>query len=59
MAYVKPTLSVCPHEGVLTNLDWNSLTAGGANSNIVVLVDHHAIEVRYSRQLEMMTRFDL
>lgn len=38
--------------------DWEMMRLRGAHPNCVVLVDHYAIEQRYARLLEMLTRFD-
>lgn len=44
--------------GSLRNLDFETLTLRGAHPNCVVLVDHYAIECRFSRVLEMLHKFD-
>lgn len=46
-------------ESSLGNLDWQTLTLRGAHHNCVVLVDHYAIESKFSRLLEMLTRYDV
>lgn len=40
-------------------LDWGTMTMLRAWPNVVVLVDHYAIEQRIGAALEMMTRYDL
>ena len=42
----------------LGNFDWDTLTLIGGHSNCEVLVDHFAIEQRFSRVFEMLHRFD-
>lgn len=46
-------------ESSLGNLDWETLTLRGAHPNCAVLVDHYAIESRFGRVLEMLTRYDV
>lgn len=41
------------------NFDWETMRLIGAHPNCVVLVDHHAIEDRYARILEMLHAYDL
>jgi hypothetical protein len=40
-------------------LDWRTMTLPRAWPNVVVLVDHYAIEQRIGAALQMMTRYDL
>lgn len=40
------------------NFDWETLTLRGAHPNCVVLLDHHVIEKRFWRLLEMWSRYD-
>lgn len=40
------------------NFDWHTLSLCGANPNCVVLVDHFAIESRFSKMLAMLTAYD-
>ncbi len=40
------------------NVNWSTLTLRGAHPNCVVLVDHYAIESRFSAVLEMLHAFD-
>ncbi len=42
----------------LGSWDWDTLRSVGAHSNCVFLVDHHAIEDRFARVLEMLHRYD-
>lgn len=42
----------------LGNFDWNTMRLTGAHPNCVVLVDHHAIEVRFATMLDMLHRYD-
>lgn len=44
--------------GMLSNLDWNTLTLHGAHPNCKILVDHYAIESRFHCVLGMLHRFD-
>lgn len=46
------------HLGGLNTLDLAQMRLVGAHSNCVVLVDHHAIELRFGPVLEMLHRFD-
>lgn len=46
-------------EDSLGNLDWETLTMRWAHPNCVLLVDHYAIESRFGRALEMLTRYDV
>ena len=46
-------------EDSLGNLDWKTLTLRGAHPNCSVLVDHYAIEIKFSRLLEMLTCYDV
>jgi hypothetical protein len=48
----------CESWNSLGNLEIESLTLRGAHSNVVVLVDHFAIENRFNRLLEMLHRYD-
>jgi hypothetical protein len=41
------------------SFDWETLTLRGAHPNCVVMVDHQAIESRYSAILDEWTRYDL
>jgi hypothetical protein len=43
----------------LQNFDWRELRLVNAHPNCVVLVDHFAIEVHFSRLLQMLHRYDL
>lgn len=45
-------------EESIGNLDWQTMTMRGAHPNCVLLVDHYAIESRFGRMLEMLTRYD-
>lgn len=38
--------------------EWDRLAVTGASLDSAVLVDHHAIEARYARQLEMLHAYD-
>lgn len=40
------------------NFDWEQLRLIGSHPNCVTLIDHYAIESRFSRLLEMLHRFD-
>ncbi|MBL4744123.1 MAG: hypothetical protein JKX87_05745 [Cycloclasticus sp.] len=40
-------------------IDWETMTVRGAYPNCIFLVDHHAIERRYEKQLEMMHKYDV
>lgn len=40
------------------NFDWDQLALRGAHPNCEVLVDHYAIEMRYSRILNELHRYD-
>lgn len=40
------------------NFDWEQMRMIGAHPNCVVLVDHHAIEDRFARVLEMLHAYD-
>lgn len=41
------------------NIDWERLAIKGWNStNAITLIDHYAIEQKYSRLLEMLHRYD-
>lgn len=40
------------------NFDWEQMRLIGAHPNCVVLVDHHAIEDKYARVLEMLHAYD-
>lgn len=40
------------------NFDWERMRLIGAHPNCVVLVDHHAIEDRFSRVLAMLHAYD-
>ncbi len=42
----------------LGNFDWEQMRLLGAHPNCVVLVDHHAIEDRFARVLEMLHSCD-
>jgi hypothetical protein len=42
----------------LGNFDWQKMQLLNAHQNCVVLVDHYAIEKKYSAMLEMLHRFD-
>jgi len=41
------------------SLDWERLTLRGAHPNCVVMVDHYAIESRYSAIINEWLRYDL
>ena len=41
------------------NFDWEQMRLIGAHPNCVVLVDHHAIEDRFSMVLDMLHAYDL
>ena len=45
-------------DGLRNSLDWEGLTLRGAHPNCVVLVDHYAIESRYSAIIEEWLRYD-
>ena len=40
------------------SIDWNTLRMLGAHPNCAVLIDHHAIERKFSAVLEMLHRYD-
>src|SRR5688572_33456709 len=40
--------------GSLGNFDWEEMRLTGAHPNCVVLVDHNAIEARFSRLIRML-----
>lgn len=42
----------------LGNFVWEEMRLRGAHPNCVVLVDHHAIEDRFARVLEMLHAYD-
>lgn len=42
----------------LDNLDLEQMRLTGAHPNTVVLIDHHAIEMRFSAVLQMLRRYD-
>lgn len=42
-----------------SNFDWHTMSLRGAHPNCVVLVDHFAIERRFSRILEALHAYDL
>lgn len=42
----------------LGTFDWEQMRLIGAHPNCVVLVDHHAIEDKYARILEMLHAYD-
>lgn len=46
-------------EESLGNLDWQTMTMRNAHPHCVLLVDHYAIESRFGRVLEMLTRYDV
>lgn len=43
----------------LGNFDWVTMSLRGAHPNCCVLVDHYAIESRFSLMLEMLKRYDV
>jgi len=43
---------------VLANIDWENMRMTGAHPNCVLLVDHFAIESKFSQILAMLHRFD-
>lgn len=42
----------------LSNFDWETMTLRGAHPNCKVFVDHYAIEIRFSRMLAELHRYD-
>ena len=42
----------------LGNIDWENMRMTGAHPNCVLLVDHFAIESKFSQILAMLHRFD-
>ena len=44
--------------GSLGNFVWEEMRLRGAHPNCVVLVDHHAIEDKFARALEMLHAYD-
>lgn len=40
------------------NFSWTAMALIGAHQNCVVLADHYAIELEFSRVLEMLHRYD-
>ena len=42
----------------LGNFDWDTLTLLGAHPNCVVLVDHYAIESRFSAAIQALHAYD-
>ena len=45
-------------ESSVGNLDWDTMSLRGAHPNCIVLVDHHTIESRFKRVLDMLHRYD-
>lgn len=40
------------------DLDWRVLRGRGMHANSLVLVDHHVIESKFGKMLEMLNKFD-
>ena len=40
------------------DLDWTTMALPGAHPNCIVLADHYAIESRFAKMLDMLTRYD-
>lgn len=62
VARVRQMVGPGPHgikvEVIPPNFDWNNFRVPGAHSNCVFLVDHHGIEISFSRVLKELHRFD-
>lgn len=43
----------------ITNLNWQTFLITGASDDVVVLVDHDAIEHKFARMIAMLHKYDL